>query len=252
MSTMDERADERPADIPYPHAGELVNHWWWRPGWSPGTHWYAWHFTLDDQPELQQLAAEYQSALRGFDSLDLIPGRWLHVTVQGIGNAAEVTGEERDRIVRAVEGRLSQVQAPTLTFHRPVLHREAVVIPPTDLQPLRNIRNAVRTGIADVWGQDGVPEPLTYRPHFSIAYANRDESAAAVLKALDAIRPGSASTVLKIISLIDLDRDDDMYVWRAARSVELSSSGSPTSHLRNNPAATSTDTRNSQPYIPSA
>jgi len=31
----------------------VCNHWWWRPGWRVGRHYYACHLTLDDQPELR-------------------------------------------------------------------------------------------------------------------------------------------------------------------------------------------------------
>ena len=27
------------------------NHWWWRPGWRAGRHFYACHLTLNDQPD---------------------------------------------------------------------------------------------------------------------------------------------------------------------------------------------------------
>ena len=40
------------------------NHWWWRPGWRTGRHFYACHLTLDDQPQLMELVGRYQDALR--------------------------------------------------------------------------------------------------------------------------------------------------------------------------------------------
>ena len=214
--------DSRPAwEIPYEHATELVNHWWWRPGWSPGTHWYAWHFTLDWYPDLQDLAAAYAPALEPFVSLDIIPKQWLHITVQGVGNAGDIPHQELQLIRDAVDDRLSGMPAPTLTFHRPVLHREAIVIPPTDLQPLRAVRAAIRAGIADVWGAERVPETDAYKPHFSLAYVNRNEDAQSVLAALARVQPEPVTTTLHTVSLIDLNRDDGMYVWGAVHEVEL-------------------------------
>ena len=70
--------------MPYPDATELADHWWWRPGWQVGTRFYAWHVTLDDQPQLRELAARYQAAFAPVDALDLIPEQWLHITMQGI------------------------------------------------------------------------------------------------------------------------------------------------------------------------
>jgi len=72
---------------PYPDATTMANHWWWRPDWSPGTRWYSWHVTVEEQPELQDLVGAYQGALAPVQTLDRICREWLHLTVQGIGNA---------------------------------------------------------------------------------------------------------------------------------------------------------------------
>jgi hypothetical protein len=40
---------------------------------------------------VQQFVLGYQAALNGLRSLDLIPGRWLHLTVQGIGFTDEIS-----------------------------------------------------------------------------------------------------------------------------------------------------------------
>jgi hypothetical protein len=48
-------------ETPPPEA--VRNHWWWRPGHAEGRHFYACHLILDDQPELRQVAADYQQAL---------------------------------------------------------------------------------------------------------------------------------------------------------------------------------------------
>jgi hypothetical protein len=36
--------------IETPLPPSVRNHWWWRPGWAEGRHFYACHMTLDDQP----------------------------------------------------------------------------------------------------------------------------------------------------------------------------------------------------------
>jgi hypothetical protein len=61
-------------------------HWWWRPGWAPGRRMYTFHVTFEDQPAVQEPAAEARQRLAGLDGLDLVPGRWLHLTTQGVGS----------------------------------------------------------------------------------------------------------------------------------------------------------------------
>ena len=208
--------------LPYPDATELVNHWWWRPGWTVGTRFYAWHITVNDLPELRDLVSTYQQGLADFPTLDLIPPEWMHITVQGVGHTRDVSVAERDAIVRSAAARLAGIAAPTLAFHRPVLHREAVVIPPTDPEPLRAIRTAIRAGIGDILGSDRVPETADgFRPHVSAAYVNTDEVPLAVRAALDAVTVAPTRVTIRQASLIEMHRDHRMYEWKSLTTIPL-------------------------------
>ncbi|MGB6163316.1 MAG: hypothetical protein WCF33_10685 [Pseudonocardiaceae bacterium] len=76
----------------------MRDHWWWRPGWRVGRSFYTWHMTFDDQPAAHQLAADYAHMLKDLSTLDLIPVRWLHLTMQGIGFTDEVDRADVDAI----------------------------------------------------------------------------------------------------------------------------------------------------------
>jgi hypothetical protein len=187
----------------YPDAEQLANHWWWRPGWGPGTRFYTWHITVSDLPELRELVGRYKSALRACSVVDLVP-------------------KERDAIVNAVRSRLAELPTTPITVHEAVLHREAVVVPPTDPAPLAAIRFAIRQGIADVWGETRVPESATtFRPHVSAAYVNTASDPAPVRAALDAVRPDLVTVTIDTVSLIVLNRDHGMYEWDSATPVRI-------------------------------
>jgi hypothetical protein len=68
---------------------------------APGRHFYACHLTFEDQPAVQRLVLDYQAALAGLGGLDLIPGRGLHLTMQGIGFTDQIS----DREIAAVMAR---------------------------------------------------------------------------------------------------------------------------------------------------
>jgi hypothetical protein len=208
-------------ELPYPDATELADHWWWRPGWQVGTRFYAWHVTLDDQPALRQLASDYQSALTSFRALDLIPERWLHITMQGIDHAREVPDADRDDLVAAVHAQLAALPVEQVTFHRPVLHREAVVVPPTDPEPLRRIRRAVRDGMAEALAPRPVPESDHYRPHFSLAYVNASTDPAGIRHALDGLTAAPVTAHFTRVALIEMHRDHRMYEWRTITHVAI-------------------------------
>jgi len=36
-------------------AEQMIDHWWWRPGWSVGRKFYTWHLTFADQPQAHRL-----------------------------------------------------------------------------------------------------------------------------------------------------------------------------------------------------
>ena len=130
------------------------NHWWWRPGWRTGRHFYACHLTLDDQPQLRELVGRYQDALRHLPNLDLIPPQWLHITTQGIGFADEISPADLADVTAAVQERLRGLEPPVATFHRATIRPEAVLLKaepaaaavPAAASPVRRHRLSARTG----------------------------------------------------------------------------------------------------------
>jgi hypothetical protein len=85
------------------------NHWWWRPGWQAGRHFYACHFTLDDQPQLRELVRQYQDAIAHLTNLDLIPARWLHITMHGIGFVDEISTADLAAVTEHLGERLHRL-----------------------------------------------------------------------------------------------------------------------------------------------
>jgi 2'-5' RNA ligase len=198
------------------HAAELRDHWWWRPGWHVGTRFYAWHITFDDAPELHRFTAFWQDRLRAFDYLDLIPHRWLHLTMQGVGMVQDTPDETRGGIVAAVRKRLFELAPVRVTFHRPVVRAEAIAMPPNPSSAVDVIRRAIRTGIADVIGTTAVLErPDGFQPHVSLAYVNQDHPAADVIDTIERTAGPDAMPVdVTKAWLIEMHRDNRMYEWR--------------------------------------
>jgi len=108
-----------------------------------------------------------------------------------------------------------------LTFARPVLHREAVVLPPTDPTPLTVIRDAVRAGIEDTHAPAEGDPTRAFRPHVSLAYVNAAADVAPVRAALDTVQAEPVDVVLTHVSLIELHRDHRMYQWATVATVPI-------------------------------
>jgi hypothetical protein len=104
----------------------VSNHWWWRPGWRAGRHFYACHLTLEDQAQLRELVRQYQAAIAHLSNVDLIPPRWLHLTMQGIGFTDDISTADLDMVTERIRERLGEVSPPTVMFHRPTIRKEAM------------------------------------------------------------------------------------------------------------------------------
>lgn len=195
-----------------------ADHWWWRPGWTPGRRFYTWHCTFQEQPGVHALAAAYRASLAPLGCLDVVPDSWLHLTMQGVGFVDDVTTSEIHGMVAAARQRLADVPAFTIDLDRPTFTPEAIRWDPEG--PVDRVRSAIRDAIGSVW--EAVPEPAeSFTAHITIAYANEEGPADAILGALAGMP--SIPTVARIDSaeLIVLNRDNKMYEWETYASLPL-------------------------------
>ncbi len=136
----------------------ISRHWWWRPGWQPGSRLYTFHFTFARQPAVQELAADARARLAGFSWLDPVPGQWLHCTTQGIGFAGDVTEIDLSAIAAAARARLAAVPPAAVTITAPHAAGEGALCDVIADGSLDVARDAARAAIADIWGPARVLE----------------------------------------------------------------------------------------------
>ena len=201
------------------HADRLRNHWWPRPGWRPGRIMCTWHVTFDHARELRELVATYHHALAPLPGLHLVPTRWLHLTIQGVGYLDELPPDQLNAITDAVRVHLADVPAFTLTFHRAVVLGEALALPPEPVDPLHDLLTRIRAGITDATGAEahtGPEQARGFRPHVTIAYSHTDAAAEPYGQTLDSVSAAPVRATVSHVALIDLDRrlaPDWLYRW---------------------------------------
>jgi 2'-5' RNA ligase len=191
---------------------QMADHWWWRPGWRPGRRMYTFHITFDDQPVVHRLASRCQEALRGLGGVDLVPPRWLHLTVQGVGFTDEVSAGDADAIMQAARNRLAGLPAPSVGLGPVTITPEAILLPAEPGEALTAVRAALRAAILDVWAPSRLTEAETWTPHVTVAYSKSDGPAAPYHAALEDIS-GTVHAQITAIQLIILGRDDHIYEW---------------------------------------
>lgn len=203
----------------------MRDHWWWRPGWRIGRSFYTWHVTFDDQPAVHQLATDYADLFSELPTLDPVPVRWLHLTVQGVGFADEVNRADLDRIVDAAQDHCAALAPFTITLGPAQVDPEALLLPVRPPEPVIALRAAIRTGIGTVWGVNNVPETLhDFHPHVSLAYSNAPAPAGPIIQRLATQMIGSAEITIHQAALINLNRDHRAYEWTDVATANLNSS----------------------------
>ena len=187
------------------------NHWWWRPGWRPGRHFYACHLTLNNQPQLRTLVKQCQDAITHLPDLDLIPPQWLHITMQGIGFVDEIGEADLAAVTKRIGETLRYSKPPAATFHRPAIRPEAVTFKANTPEPLYQLRLAMHGAIASVLGpakfHEPMPAPEQFAPHVSAAYVNSDGSAKPIANAIGSIDFQAVTATFDTASLLVFHRD---------------------------------------------
>jgi 2'-5' RNA ligase len=213
--------------IETPLPAKMRKHWWWRPGWQAGRHIYACHLTLDDQPQLRELAAEYQQAIRGLQGLDLIPPQWLHLTMQGIGFTGEIRPGEVDHLHDALNHELAKVAPPSVDFRYLTVHPEAIYLKAHPADALYPLREHMHRAVASALGPERLTEPMPDRerftPHVSIAYVIADNDPEPIASALRKLATRSVSVTFAKASLLEFHRGQRMYEWISAMAIPIGS-----------------------------
>jgi len=208
-----------------PPVESLRNHWLWRTGWRAGRHLYACHLILDDQPYLRELIRRYQDALAHLGNLDLIPPGSLHLTMQRIGWADEVSPAELKAVAERITDRLRGAPGPVVTFQVPTVREEAVYLEALPAEPIYALRLAVYQAIAAVLGPLALPVappgPGQYVPHVSVAYVNADGPAHPVFDALSRVHPRPVTVTFRVAPILTFHRDHQMYEWTGALPIPI-------------------------------
>jgi 2'-5' RNA ligase len=205
----------------------MIDHWWWRPGWSVGRRYYMWYVTFHGDEAVRGLARAYERRLR-VPILDVVPGEWLHLTTLGVAFVDEVDEIDVLRIAEVARRRLAGLAPITVQLGPAVVYPEVVRLQVTPSEPLAALREELRAAVADVWGADRVLEgdhaffsDQGFVPHVSLAYSNRDADMQSILDAVRRDEPAPVTTTIRRLDLVAVHRDSHMYQWTTLTHADL-------------------------------
>lgn len=198
----------------------MTNHWD-RPGWRPGRTAYYWYLSFRDQPEVQALAEQCQSA---FDAphFDLIAPTDLHMTLERVAFTDELDDNGRRRAEANARSALKafgvlQFQVGPLTGSRGALSFSAS--PNERLHELRS-RLLAATHSAGFALDVSVADP--FRPHVGIGYCNRTVDALPIIEQVRVLRAlPPVDVCISKLTLVELTRNERSYTWEIVSTLPL-------------------------------
>jgi 2'-5' RNA ligase len=197
----------------------MMNHWSSSP-WYRGQQFYSWYLTFEDCPSLHDLAEYYDRAIAGLP-VDIVPPRWLHLTLQSVGVADDVSITDVLRIGCDAQARCASMPRFEVSVERVLVHPEAVIMLVSPHESIKAVRWALRDAIAGVWGRDavldtesrGVGESDGFVPHITLAYSRSDGPAAPLIDAVRAVDRRSVTVPFNEAHLLLVTRDIPAYRW---------------------------------------
>jgi 2'-5' RNA ligase len=194
------------------------DHWWWRPGWGPGSRYLTFHLTFEGANALHAAARQVAANLRGARAVDLVPTEWLHLTMTGVGFTTELGDRALETLTDTVFSWVRATKTDPLRFHRSFMYGEGFGIatrPAAWLDDLKAVQSDAVSTVRDVHNDS------SFEPHVSLAYFSGDADVARVEHAARALPADDIVVEHPRLSLIELGREDRVYTWHVLRQLTL-------------------------------
>lgn len=177
---------------------------------------------LGEYPEFREYARAHAELLAEYsEQLGVIPGQWLHSTVQGIHHP--LATEQVDQLRGTLRGELTgmrpfQVQLGPVW---PGVTAVTVAVYPEDGMAALNGR--VRTAMEKVPGVSLRAPELRFWAHTSLAYARADFPDRDLNRALRALRPPRVDITIDRVHIVNQYQHPDLgyYTWEVVDEVRL-------------------------------
>ena len=197
---------------------DLTRHWSWRPEWTSERRCWWWYGTFEHDVAVRRLVGEARAVIKPGSPVDIVPTRWLHLTLAEVGYAADFPRELAYEAARDAQERLASVAAVDLQVGPLATMPGAVVlrVGGSGLQQLHELLVS-----ASPVSSPQKPVQRLFDPHISVAYVGRDCCSSEVLPGSYADELGEVTTRLKHVSLVEVVRDERHYRWTPRCRISL-------------------------------
>jgi 2'-5' RNA ligase len=188
--------------------------------WPAGREDYYWHVLPGAEMVREHLANPYRELV---ERPGLVPVRpeWMHIAVQSLAPAAEITGTELATISRLVRGTCRGIPPFTVTAGRAEVWETSVVCPVRPAYMLRYLQHAISRASQEVTGgRCGAASPV-YCPHLTLARAVTHVDSGPVRAWLSDCDAAEVALRVTGLVLVAQRHDRKEVTWRVIDNVDL-------------------------------
>ena len=207
-------------DIDWPPVDRLLDHWSsWRPEWTDVRPRLLWYLTFEERPEVGDTAAQSEADL-GACGLDVVPARWLHLTLADIGFADSVDPDAFHAMAEEVHEELAGTPDVHLSLGPLALMTDAVVLVAQPYDAVQRLREVVRTA----GERHGVPladADEGFWPHVTLGYVNGATDHGRLHSLVEASQPTPVDVTCDRLRQVLVIRTGGHYRWHGMGDVRL-------------------------------
>jgi 2'-5' RNA ligase len=209
-----------PPELDWPSVDELLDHWTsYRPDWTDNRERLLWYLTFEERPEVGARAAEVEAAL-GACALDVVPTRWLHLTLADVGFADSVAPEAFREMGALARRALAGRPQLTLSLGPMRLMSDAVVLVAQPRDPVAELREVVREA-GERCGLPLADADEAFWPHVTLGYANPSTDHRRLGELVDAQSGPPVEVTCDRVRQVQVVRGGGHYRWTGAGDVWL-------------------------------
>jgi 2'-5' RNA ligase len=204
----------------WPTVEQLLDHWSsWRPEWTGGRERLLWYLTFEERPEVAARAAAAEAAL-GELALDVVPTRWLHLTLADVGFADSIDPDAFRAMGRSVARALADRPQVQLTLGPVALMVDAVVLVAQPPRQVAELRDVVRAA-GEAHGLPLADADEGFWPHVTLGYVNGATDHDRLLALMDGPQSDPVDVTCDRLRQVLVVRTGGHYRWHGMGDVPL-------------------------------
>jgi 2'-5' RNA ligase len=199
----------------------LRNHWQWRPEWVSDRPCLLWYLTFESQPQLSRQAEQVHACLRDVPTVDVVPLPWLHLTLDDVGFADELTPRQIEEVVGSARDAVQDWAPPPLTLGPLAPMDDSVVQRAGPTDELTDLRDRLRAATTTVLGHGTRSALDEFWPHVTLAYLNDVCAPSTVMDPLLPLAGARVVVAAPRLTLASVTRRDRHYQWTGRAELPL-------------------------------